>query len=68
MPTPFQKAILKSEYDIKIAGHMGINKILKFITWNFWWPGITRSVCDYIRSYYEYQYNKTPRHVLTGLF
>ena len=33
---------------------MGINKILEFITRNFWWPGIDCLVCDYIWSYYEY--------------
>ena len=33
---------------------MGINKILKFITRNFWWPGIVGLVYNYIRSYYKY--------------
>ena len=28
----FQKTILKSEYNTKIAGYIGINKILEFIT------------------------------------
>ena len=68
MPAPLQKAILESEYNTKITGHIGINKTLEFITRNFWWPGITRLIRDYIRSYYEYQYNKTPRHTLAGLF
>ena len=68
MPTPLQKAILESEYNTKIAGHIGINKILKLITRNFWWPGIARSVRNYIRSYYEYQCNKAPRHAPAGLF
>ena len=35
VPVPLQKAILESEYNTKIAGHIGINKILKFITRNF---------------------------------
>ena len=33
---------------------MGINKILEFITWNFWWPGIVYLVYNYVRSYYKY--------------
>ena len=68
MPALFQKVILESEYNIKVAGHIGIDKILEFITRNFWWPGIARSVCNYVRSYYEYQYNKTLRHAPAGLF
>ena len=35
MLTLLQKAIFESEYNIKIAGHIEINKILKFITRNF---------------------------------
>ena len=67
MPAPLQKAILESEYDTKVAGHMGIDKTLEFITRNFWWPGIARSVRDYVRSYYECQYNKALCHALAGL-
>ena len=54
VPALLQKAILKSEYNTKIADYIGINKILKFITRNFWWPGIVYLVRDYVRSYYEY--------------
>ena len=32
---PFQKAIFKLKYNTKIAVHIGINKILEFITRNF---------------------------------
>ena len=46
---------------------MGINKTLEFITRNFWWPGITRSVRNYVRNYYKYQHNKTLRHAPAGL-
>ena len=49
-----QKVILELEYDTKVAGYIGINKILKFITRNFWWSGIARLVRNYIRNYYEY--------------
>ena len=66
--TLLQKAIFKLEHDTKIAGHIGINKILEFIIRNFWWPGIVGSVRDYVRNYYEYQCNKTPRHAPADLF
>ena len=46
-----QKAVFQLEYDTKVAGHIRINKILEFITRNFWWPGIAGLVCDYVRNY-----------------
>ena len=67
VPAPLQKAILESEHDTKVAGHMGIDKTLELITRNFWWPGIARSVRDYVRSCYECQRNKAPRHAPAGL-
>ena len=67
MPAPLQKAILELKYNTKIAGHMGINKTLKLITRNFWWPGIARAVLNYVRSYYKCQYNKAPHHAPAGL-
>ena len=68
VPTPLQKVILKSEHDTKVAGHIRINKTLEFITRNFWWPSIARSVRDYVRNYYEYQRNKALRYAPAGLF
>ena len=55
------------KYNTKITGHIRINKILKFITWNFWWPGIAHLICNYIRNYYKCQCNKAPRHAPAGL-
>ena len=67
VPAALQKAILESEHNTKIAGHMGMDKILELITRNFWWPGIADLVCNYIRSYHKCQCNKAPRHVPAGL-
>jgi hypothetical protein len=30
--------ILESEYDTKVAGHIGQDKTIKLIRRNFWWP------------------------------
>ena len=37
-------------YDIPTAGHGGRWKIVKLVTRNYWWPGVTRDVKKYVEG------------------
>jgi len=32
--------------------------MVELVTWNFWWPGVTKEVKQYIEEYDAYQHNK----------
>ena len=36
--------IIWLHYNMLIAGHRGQQKIVKLVTRNFWWPGVTKEV------------------------
>jgi len=40
--------IIKLHHDTPVAGHPGQWKILELITRNYWWPGITMQVKNYV--------------------
>ncbi len=67
IPDGLQKAVLETEHDTKVAGHMGMDKTMELVTRNFWWPGFEESVRSFVRSCLECQRNKTPRHAPAGL-
>jgi transposase InsO family protein len=60
-------AILQSEHDSKIAGHMGQDKTIELIRRNFWWPKMDEAIVDYIRACPECQRDKARRHRPYGL-
>lgn len=66
VPKALQKAVMESEHDTKVAGHMGTDKTLELISRNFWWPGMEKIVRSYVRSCLECQRNKSPRHAPAG--
>ena len=57
-----KKLILESEYDTKIAGHMGQDKTIELIRRNFWWPRMNERIIDFVQSCPECQKNKATRH------
>jgi RNase H-like domain found in reverse transcriptase/Integrase zinc binding domain len=42
-----QWEIVRLHHDLPIAGHPGQWKTLELISWNYWWPGITKFVFDW---------------------
>jgi len=61
------RQILESEYDTKVAGHMGQDKTIELIRRNFWWPRMNEQITDFVRSCLQYQKNKAARHQPYGL-
>ena len=61
------RAILESEHDTKVAGHMGQDKTIELIRRNFWWPKMNERIIDFVRSCPKCQQNKASRHQPYGL-
>jgi len=40
--------IIKLHHDTPVAGHLGQWKTLELVTCNYWWPGITMQVKNYV--------------------
>jgi len=60
-------AVLESEHDTKVAGHMGQDKTIELIRRNFWWPKMNDRIIDFVRSCPKCQQNKASRHQPYGL-
>jgi len=43
--------IIQLHHDTPVAGHLGQWKTLEMVTQNYWWPGITKLVFDYVDGY-----------------
>jgi len=50
--------IIRLHHDIPVGGHGGQWKIVELVTQNFWWPGITKEVKQYVEGYNACQCNK----------
>ena len=42
--------IIQLHHDIPAAGHQGQWKMVKLVTRNYWWPGVTRDVGKYMEG------------------
>lgn len=59
--------VARIEHDSKVAGHFGMEKTEELMTRNFYWPGMSKWIADYVRSCHSCQQNKSPRHLRSGL-
>ena len=50
--------IIKLHYDMLVGGHRGQQKTVKLVTQNFWQPGITKEIKQYVEGYDACQQNK----------
>jgi len=50
--------IIRLHHDTSVGEHGGQWKIVELITQNFWWPGITKEVKQYVEGYDACQHNK----------
>jgi len=50
--------IIRLYHDILVKEHRGQWKTVELVTQNFWWPGVTKEVKQYIKKYNSCQKNK----------
>ena len=50
--------IIRLHYDTPVGGHGGQWKTVELVTRNFWWPGVTKEVKQYVEGCDAYQQNK----------
>jgi len=50
--------IIRLHHDTPVGGHGGQWKMVELVTRNFWWPGITKEVKQYVEGYDTCQHNK----------
>ena len=50
--------VIRLHHDTSVGGHGVQWKIAELVTRNFWWPGVTREVKQYVEGYNACQHNK----------
>ncbi len=53
-----REKLLAEAHDTQLSGHLGVNKTVAQLKRHFWWPALTESVADYIRTFGLCQVNK----------
>ena len=46
--------IIRLHHNTLVGEHGGQQKIVKLVTRNFWWPGVTKEVKRYVKGYDSY--------------
>ena len=60
-------SIFESRHDSPLAGHFGQDKTYQLISRDFYWPGMTKEVRDYVSSCFYCNRNKSSNHRKYGL-
>ena len=50
--------IIRLHHSTPVGGHGGQQKTVELVTQNFWWPGVTKKVKQYVEEYNSCQRNK----------
>jgi len=58
--------IIRLHHNTPVEGHGEQWKMVELVTQNFWWPGITKEVKQYIEGYDTCQHNKNYTEQLAG--
>ena len=58
--------IIRLYHDTLVGGHGGQQKTVELVTRNFWWPGVTKEVKQYMEEYNTCQQNKNCTEQLAG--
>ena len=58
--------IIRLHHDTPVEGHGGQWKTVELVTQNFWWPGVTKEVKQYMEECNSYQRNKNYTEQPTG--
>jgi hypothetical protein len=54
--------VLRECHDAKFSGHLGRDKTLELVSRNYYWPGMSRFVKEYVKTCDTCARNKTSRH------
>ena len=49
--------IAEAHYDPPVYGHLGINKTVKLVEQNYWWPTLRQDVTTYIQGCADCQWH-----------
>jgi RNase H-like domain found in reverse transcriptase/Reverse transcriptase (RNA-dependent DNA polymerase)/Integrase zinc binding domain/gag-polyprotein putative aspartyl protease len=55
--------ILHWHHDVPWCGHLGIQKTLELVRRQFWWPGMSADIKDYVQSCFKCQSDKLDRRL-----
>jgi len=58
--------IIQLHHDVPIAEHGGKWKMVELVTRNYWWPGVTREVGQYVEECDLYQRMKNRMEEVAG--
>jgi len=58
--------IIQLHYDVLVAGHGGQWKMVELVTRNYWWPGVTREIGQYMEECDLYQWMKNQTEEVAG--
>ena len=58
--------IIQLHHDVPAVGHGGQQKIVKLVTRNYWWPGVTRDIGRYVEGYNLCQKMKNRMEEIAG--
>ena len=58
--------IIRLHHDMLVGDHRGQWKTVELITRNFWWPGVTKEIKQYVERYDACQCNKNCTEQPTG--
>ena len=53
-------------YDTPLTGHCSVTRMLQFISWNYWFPGVNVLVRDYTKSFHLCQQANVVCHLRYG--
>jgi len=62
-----KKQLLQEHHDTRISGHLGRDKTSQILRRNYWWPGLERSVRDYVKTCPTCQRSKPSNQSPAGL-
>jgi transposase InsO family protein len=63
VPACLHDQLLASVHDAPSAGHFGVQRTLMRLAKNYWWPGMSKDVLNYVRSCTQCQARNVPPHM-----
>ena len=67
VPGTLVQSVLKQNHDQKYAGHPGIKRTYDLISLSYWWPGMRKSIEEYVRKCDSCQRRKEKREFIAPL-
>jgi transposase InsO family protein len=64
VPQKYRQEILRLAHDVPSAGHLGVNKTFAKVARHFYWPGIRKSVSNYVKTCHTCQITGKPNQTI----